>query len=493
MGRVTEEESVTSAPSPYKDRQPWPGGERWRGAGRQAHQRPQVSPHPGRGAPASQGFRHGSPSPGSGWAHSPGLGDPSPKQPGRRAGPGEAKAMDTSRVPGNTPSSRGLFNTAMGPLQRQLRLGEYNLLKCAAMFESDFVQVSKQGGILDVHNQVQQVRVAIAATSPGLLVPDVLLLARPVFLPQQLPPTLQHRYRPRARNRKFELTRLLPLCFVKISIHDQEEKQLRFKLVTGRTFYLQLCPPADNQKDNFDLWVKVVHLLRPRSDINQDKGHQDPWKSGDLLPQATSSSATQGSEEREISIAEVLSILQEEIQESPSNSMEFLDSPSVPLSPSPTLMAIPERPDSPPLLEAQGFQEQPWKVPPERKKGSRAQRPPTSRYETRDALARPEGDPGEKAEQEQEVSLADPNEAILLREESAGVPVAISISESLIHGPLAQMEAAPGPPGARRTPKGILLLERSREFSLAGNTCRGPEKPTSSSSGPSTELPGGIH
>lgn len=76
------------------------------------------------------------------------------------------------------------------------------LASCAHVF-----QVSKQGGILDVHNQVQQVRVAIAATSPGLPVPDVLLLARPVLLPQQLQPNLQHRYRPRARNRKFELTR----------------------------------------------------------------------------------------------------------------------------------------------------------------------------------------------------------------------------------------------------------------------------------------------
>ncbi|KAM6434202.1 uncharacterized protein PHA67_000189 [Liasis olivaceus] len=358
--------------------------------------------------------------------------------------------MDASRAPRNSASSRGLFNTNMGPLQRQLRLGEYNLLKCAAMFESDFVQmsseqqwsrhgfsrdpleshpagkgsrmtggrssegkgrryspalaraepgsawlnhglqverlpscacalqVSKQGGILDVHNQVQQVRVAIAATSPGLLVPDVLLLARPVLLPQQLPPTLQHRYRPRARNRRFELTRLLPLCFVKISIHDLEKKQLRFKMVTGRTFYLQLCPPADNQKDNFDLWVKVVHLLRPPSDINQDKGHRDPWKSGNLAPQATLSSATQGSEEREISIAEVLSALQEEIQDSPGNPMEFLDSPSVPPSPSPTLMAIPERPESPLLSEAQSSQEQPWKFPQERK-GSPTERSPTSR------------------------------------------------------------------------------------------------------------------
>ncbi|XP_039215847.1 protein FAM71B-like isoform X2 [Crotalus tigris] len=307
------------------------------------------------------------------------------KQAGPQKTPGleGAKAMEASKAPKNPTSSRGLFNTNMGPLQRQLRLGEYNLLKCAAMFESDFVQVSKQGGILDVHNQVQQVRVAIAATSPGLPVPDVLLLARPVLLPQQLQPNLQHRYRPRARNRKFELTRLLPLCFVKITIHDQEKKQLRFKLVTGRTFYLQLCPPADNQKDNFDLWVKVVHLLRPPSDIHQDKWRQDPWKSGDLAPQATVSSATQASEEREISIAEVLSTLQEEIPDSPRNTMDFLDTPSVSTSPSPTLVAIQERLEGPFLLEPQSSMEEPWRVSQERTKESPMEPSPTGRYETR--------------------------------------------------------------------------------------------------------------
>ncbi|XP_032090241.1 protein FAM71D-like [Thamnophis elegans] len=292
------------------------------------------------------------------------------------------KAPKASKNPSST---RGLFNTNMGPLQRQLRLGEYNLLKCAAMFESDFVQVSKQGGILDVHNQVQQVRVAIAATSPGLPVPDVLLLARPVLLPQQLPPTLQHRYRPRARNRKFELTRLLPLCFVKITIHDQEKKQLRFKMVTGRTFYLQLCPPADNQKDNFDLWVKVVHLLRPPSDISQDKWRQDPWKSEDLAPQATASSATQASDEREISIAEVLSTLQEEILDSPANTMDFLDTPSISTSPTTTLVALQERLESPFPLEVHSSMEEPWRLSPEGKTEDPMALLPVSRYETSDA------------------------------------------------------------------------------------------------------------
>lgn len=106
------------------------------------------------------------------------------------------------------------------------------------------------------------------------------------------------------------------------------------------------------------------------------------------LPRITSllppqSSATQASEEREISIAEVLSTLQEEIPDSPRTTMDFLDTPSISTSPSPTLVAIQERLEGPFLLEAQSSMEEPWRVPQERKKESPMEPPPPSRYETR--------------------------------------------------------------------------------------------------------------
>nr|XP_060614555.1 Golgi-associated RAB2 interactor protein 6-like [Anolis sagrei ordinatus] len=189
--------------------------------------------------------------------------------------------------PSNITAARGLFDTAMGPLQRQLRAGEYNIFKWASMFEADFVQVSKQGGALDVHNQVQLVRAAIVATSPSLQVPNVLLLARP--LTPATDPRAPHKL-PGNNNAgsnlvtRFELTRmmtlwlwfprLLPLCFVKISIHDLERQQLRFKLATGRTFYLQLLPPPSEgaaPSADFQAWVKVVHLLRPPADPTEEE------------------------------------------------------------------------------------------------------------------------------------------------------------------------------------------------------------------------------
>ncbi|XP_006886001.1 PREDICTED: protein FAM71B-like [Elephantulus edwardii] len=156
--------------------------------------------------------------------------------------------------------SMGVFKTSMGDLQRQLhRRGEYDIFKYAPMFESDFIQVSKKGEVIDVHNHVRMVTVGITSTSPVLPLPDVMLLARPARGCEDRPT----KKRGRKNTKNLELTRLLPLKFVKISIHNREKQQLRLKLATGRTFYLQLCPSSDAREDLFCCWEKLVFLLRP--------------------------------------------------------------------------------------------------------------------------------------------------------------------------------------------------------------------------------------
>lgn len=62
--------------------------------------------------------------------------------------------------------------------------------------------------------------------------------------------------------------RLFPLSLVKISVHNLEKKQLRLKLVTGCTYYLQLYPPPHQQLDLFNGWIKLAQILRPSSEIN---------------------------------------------------------------------------------------------------------------------------------------------------------------------------------------------------------------------------------
>ncbi|XP_004689593.1 PREDICTED: protein FAM71B [Condylura cristata] len=166
----------------------------------------------------------------------------------------------------HTYRSMGVFNTSMGELQRQLyKGGEYDIFKYAPMFESDFIQISKKGEVIDVHNRVRMVTVGIASTSPILPLPDVMLLARPTKGCEEHHTRLARSSRGKGRRftKTLELTRLLPLKFVKISIHDREKQQLRLKLATGRTFYLQLCPSSDAREDLFCYWEKLVYLLRP--------------------------------------------------------------------------------------------------------------------------------------------------------------------------------------------------------------------------------------
>ncbi|CAO2642657.1 Golgi-associated RAB2 interactor protein 3 [Lemmus lemmus] len=164
--------------------------------------------------------------------------------------------------------SMGVFNTSMGNLQRQLyKGGEYDIFKYAPMFESDFIQISKKGEVIDVHNRVRMVTVCIASTSPVLPLPDVMLLARPAKVCEEHARRARFiKGRGHKPSKTLELTRLLPLKFVKISIHDREKQQLRLKLATGRTFYLQLCPSSDAREDLFCYWEKLIYLLRPPTD-----------------------------------------------------------------------------------------------------------------------------------------------------------------------------------------------------------------------------------
>ncbi|XP_063092812.1 Golgi-associated RAB2 interactor protein 4 [Cavia porcellus] len=166
-------------------------------------------------------------------------------------------------------SGAGMFKTTMGKLQRHLHKGEYDMFRYAPIFESDFIQITKRGEVIDVHNRVRMVTVGIACTSPILLIPDVMLLARPATYCEDIEGLGQVT---KGKNRKaakpLELTRLLPLKFVRISVHDREKQQLRLKFATGRSCYLQLCPPLDTSEDLFTYWEKLIYLLRPPVDSN---------------------------------------------------------------------------------------------------------------------------------------------------------------------------------------------------------------------------------
>ncbi|GAB0202157.1 Golgi associated RAB2 interactor protein 5B [Grus japonensis] len=62
----------------------------------------------------------------------------------------------------------------MGRLQRCLARGEYGPLRDCPLFESDFLQVTRSG------EPAGWVTMAVAATTPLLPLPDLLLLAQPL-------------------------------------------------------------------------------------------------------------------------------------------------------------------------------------------------------------------------------------------------------------------------------------------------------------------------
>lgn len=66
----------------------------------------------------------------------------------------------------------------------------------------------------------------------------------------------------------FFFFRFLPLKFVELSVHSTDKKQLMLKLVNGRSYYLELCAPPDQQQQLFHHWLKLISLLKRPEDTS---------------------------------------------------------------------------------------------------------------------------------------------------------------------------------------------------------------------------------
>ncbi|KAM5297914.1 Golgi-associated RAB2 interactor protein 5A isoform 1-T1 [Glossophaga mutica] len=126
-----------------------------------------------------------------------------------------------------------------GRLQRYLLRGEFDQLRDFSIFESNFVQVTRLG------EAANKVTMGVAASSPALELPDLLLLAGPA-----------------KENGHLQLSGLFPLQFVQLFVHDERHCQLKVKFQTGRAFYLQLRGPPETRYRKFGQWVRLLYLLR---------------------------------------------------------------------------------------------------------------------------------------------------------------------------------------------------------------------------------------
>lgn len=123
--------------------------------------------------------------------------------------------------------------------------GVHAMLKDAPMSESDSVQVSKRE-VTGVHNGVQMVTVGNVHTSPYPVLPDAMPLA-----------TQRRGHKP---TQILELRRLLPLTFVKVSIHYIEKTTAAPEACHWPLFLPSTVSPFTYKRSFCSLGIPRLHV-----------------------------------------------------------------------------------------------------------------------------------------------------------------------------------------------------------------------------------------
>ncbi|XP_053217110.1 Golgi-associated RAB2 interactor protein 5B [Podarcis raffonei] len=119
--------------------------------------------------------------------------------------------------------------------------------------------------------------VGILSSSPGLLLPDMMVIARVRKGIRDI----------EAKAKDLEVTRLISLNLVAFQVHSMNERQLRVKMANGRKYYLQLCAPAGQEDIIFQRWLRLIYVLNvasgrisdPISFTSTQSGLHTIWKS----------------------------------------------------------------------------------------------------------------------------------------------------------------------------------------------------------------------
>ncbi|XP_074183429.1 Golgi-associated RAB2 interactor protein 2 isoform X1 [Rhinolophus sinicus] len=203
-------------------------------------------------------------------------------------------------------------------LQNMLDGGEYAPFVSLPMLESTFIQVNRRGESIYLHNRANWVTVGICSFGHTHKTPDVMLLAH-------LTPTAQKDTEPMFQSlltspspEKLVLTRFLPLQFVTLSVHDAENMLLKVKLVSGRSYYLQLCAPACKQDTLFSQWVECISLL------NQEKAKASKMSEVSSLSRITNRTDITGSVDI-MNIAAVAAVQTSQVYTDPIGAIESID------------------------------------------------------------------------------------------------------------------------------------------------------------------------
>uniref|UniRef100_A0A8C4VBP4 Golgi associated RAB2 interactor protein-like Rab2B-binding domain-containing protein n=1 Tax=Falco tinnunculus TaxID=100819 RepID=A0A8C4VBP4_FALTI len=132
--------------------------------------------------------------------------------------------------------------------------------------------INFRGEPISVHKRASCVTIGICAANPSSPMPSAMLVASEVPLsPQESIASFWKLSEQPSHMEQLILTRLLPLKFVELSVHSTDKHHLMLKLVNGRSYYLELCAPPDQQRHLFHLWLQLISLLKSPGNTGNTK------------------------------------------------------------------------------------------------------------------------------------------------------------------------------------------------------------------------------
>ncbi|XP_036617360.1 protein FAM71F2-like [Trichosurus vulpecula] len=141
-----------------------------------------------------------------------------------------------------------------GLLCQLLHSPEFNLFPNSAVFESNFIQVTKTEDWVDVEDRSTTVVLGVTSSVPSLPLPNIFLMAK-VTWPQGHLSTWTKPINPPT----ITLSRIVPLKFVEIMIYDRSQRILRVRTVTEKIYYMKLHPK--HPEAVFHFWIRLVNIL----------------------------------------------------------------------------------------------------------------------------------------------------------------------------------------------------------------------------------------
>ncbi|XP_036282166.1 protein FAM71F2 [Pipistrellus kuhlii] len=143
-----------------------------------------------------------------------------------------------------------------GLLCQLIHSPEFNLFSHSAVFESNFIQVTKSGHWMNVsEGSTTTVILGVTSSVPSLPLPNILLMANVSWPHGQFSTCNTPGCAP-----VITLSRILPLKFVELQICDRLQRILRIRTVTEKIYYMKLH--EKHPETVFQFWIRLVKILQ---------------------------------------------------------------------------------------------------------------------------------------------------------------------------------------------------------------------------------------